>query len=748
MGRLIIISNRLPFSIDQENGQTVIRQSSGGLVSAIKSYFEKEGISEHSFSEKLWMGVADFPQKEWNMVERELKHLDFAVLPLFVDKKLYRDYYNGFSNSVLWPLFHYFPSVVEYEASYFDAYTKVNRLFAERLLPEIKNDDTIWIHDYQLMLLPEMIREQRPDISIGFFLHIPFPSYEIFRLMPRDWKSALLQGVMGADLVGFHTYDYAQHFMKSVKMVLGVDSYFHSLQYQGRLVKADSFPIGIDYKKFEDEANEPETQSYVAEIKKNFENKKIIFSVDRLDYTKGLMDRLCAFDYFLEKYPEWQDKLVFILNVVPSRDEISTYTQRKRQMEEKIGTINGKYSSISWQPVIYRYNHLPFHELSALYQAADVALITPLRDGMNLVAKEYVASCTDQQGVLILSELAGAASELGEALLVNPTDTIEVSDAIHKALTMPPEEQRRRLALMQKRLAEYDVINWVSDFMDQLTNVKEQQRRQKTKLLDDNVQAQVHLHYQLATSRCILLDYDGTLVPLVPKPEDAVPTPELKQLLNDLAADPKNNVVVISGRDQATLDRWLGDLPISMVAEHGATWRMKNEPWQQFVAGPDQWKSEIRPIMQKFVTRCVGSFVEEKTNTIAWHYRKTHPDLGFTRSRELINTLSELLQNTMLQVIDGNKVVEVRMSGFDKGVMALKMVNEIPNDFILCIGDDTTDEDMFKALSDRAYTIKVGNTATAAQYMVYNQKKVLELLEKLMVPLGRKKEEGVNVKMG
>ena len=748
MGRLIIISNRLPFSIDQDNGQTVIRQSSGGLVSAIKSYFEKEGISEHAFSEKLWMGVADFPQKEWNMVERELKHLDFAVLPLFVDKKLYREYYNGFSNSVLWPLFHYFPSVVEYEASFFDAYTKVNRLFAERLLPEIKNDDTIWIHDYQLMLLPEMIREHRPDISIGFFLHIPFPSYEIFRLLPRDWKSALLQGVMGADLVGFHTYDYAQHFMKSVKMVLGVDSYFHSLQYQGRLIKADSFPIGIDYKKFEAEANEPETQSYVAEIKKNFENKKIIFSVDRLDYTKGLMDRLCAFDYFLEKYPEWQDKLVFILNVVPSRDEISTYTQRKRQMEEKIGTINGKYSSISWQPVIYRYNHLPFHELSALYQAADVALITPLRDGMNLVAKEYVASCTDQQGVLILSELAGAASELSEALLVNPTDTIEVSDAIHQALTMPPDEQRRRLALMQQRLADYDVINWVSDFMDQLTNVKEQQNRQKTKLLDDNVRAQVHLHYQLATSRCILLDYDGTLVPLAPKPEDAVPTPELKKLLSDLAADPRNNVVIVSGRDQATLDRWLGDLPVSMIAEHGATWRLKNEPWQQPVAVPDQWKSEIRPIMQKFVTRCVGSFIEEKTNTIAWHYRKTHPDLGFTRSRELINNLSELLQNTLLQVIDGNKVVEVRMSGFDKGVMALKMVNEIPNDFILCIGDDTTDEDMFKALSDRAYTIKVGNAATAAQYMVYDQKKVLELLEELMVPLARKKTAGVNVKMG
>jgi trehalose 6-phosphate synthase/phosphatase len=743
MSRLIIISNRLPFSIDHNGDQTTVRQSSGGLVSAIKSFFENEN-SKSGITGKLWMGVADFPQNEWEMVAGEVANLEFEVLPLFMDQKIYKDYYNGFANSVLWPLFHYFPSLVEYKTEFFEAYVQANREFANRILPGLRADDTIWIHDYHLMLLPEMIREEKPGISIGFFLHIPFPSYEIFRLLPREWKHSILRGILGADLVGFHTHDYAQHFLKSVKMMLGIDSYFHSLQYQNRLVKADLFPIGIDIKKFQQTALEPETVASYNEIKKNFENKKIIFSVDRLDYSKGLMDRLLAFDYFLEQNPDWQDKLVFILNVVPSRDEIDAYHQRKREIEEKIGTINGKYSSISWQPIIYRYNHLPFNELLALYQVSDVALITPLRDGMNLVAKEYVASCTDQQGVLILSELAGAASELNEALLVMPTDIIDVSNAILRALTMSPEEQRERLQLMQKRLAEYDVIKWVSDFLDQLENVKMQQKKQITKMLDEKVMAQIHLHYQVAKSRVLLLDYDGTLVPYARKPEEAAPTRELKKLLYDLASDPANNVVIISGRDEATLEKWLGDLPVSMVAEHGATMKMKNEQWQQYTSIPNQWKDEIRPILQMFVTRCVGSFVEEKNNTIAWHYRNTHPELGFTRSRELINTITELLQNTMLQVIDGNKVVEVRMSGFDKGVIALKMVNDSSPEFVLSIGDDTTDEDMFKALAERAYNIKVSNSPTAAQYMVFSQGKVLEVLQQLMVPFPQRKYAGSN----
>jgi trehalose 6-phosphate synthase/phosphatase len=740
MGRLIIISNRLPFSIDHEGDQLTLRQSSGGLVSAIKSYIESDSSKNRGFTEKLWVGVADFPQNEWTVVSEKFEGRDFQVIPLFLNKLLYKDYYNGFSNSVLWPLFHYFPSLVESQAHYYDAYVKVNRAFADKLLPLLRPDDTVWIHDYQLMLLPEMLRTDKPDITIGFFLHIPFPSYELFRTLPAEWKSSLLKGVLGSDLVGFHTHDYAQHFLQSVKMLLGVDSNFHNMQYQDRLVKADLFPISIDYKKFNKACDDPETKQYYNEIRNNFEGKKIIFSVDRLDYTKGLMDRLNAFEYFLDQYPEWREKVVFILNIVPSRDDIQAYTERKQQIEQKIGTINGKVSTITWQPIIYRYTHLPFSELAALYKAADVALITPLRDGMNLVAKEYVASCSARKGVLILSELAGAANELNEALLVNPTDIVEVTNAINKALTMPQEEQQHRMALMQQRLSDYDVIKWVSDFLDQLSNVKVEQEKQQVKVLDERTGSQIHLHYQMAKSRCLLLDYDGTLVPYAKLPKDATPNEELRALLTNLTADPKNNVVIISGREAETLEKWLGDLPLMLVAEHGASFRPKNEQWQQTVSIPDQWKNEIRPIMQLFVTHCVGSFIEEKTNTLAWHYRNTHPDLGFTRSRELINNLSQLLQNTMLQVVDGNKVVEVRMSGFDKGIMALKIVNDLQPDFVLCMGDDTTDEDMFKALGERAYSIKVSNGSTAAQYTVFSQQKVLQLLRKLMLPLVNKQQ--------
>lgn len=736
MRRLIIISNRLPFSIDREGENVSLRQSSGGLVSAIKSYFENNNDSSAGgFQEKLWMGVADFPQSDWDIVAKEVEHLDFELEPLFVDPNDYKEYYNGFSNSTIWPLFHYFPSIVDYKSSFYEAFVKVNALFAEKLLPILQPGDTIWIHDYQLMLLPDLLRREKPDITVGFFLHIPFPSYELFRLLPTQWKESILQGILGADLVGFHTHDYVQHFLQSIKMILGVDSYFHNVQYQNRLIKVDLFPIGVDFKKFYESDKVTETLDSYKDIKKNFEGKKIIFSVDRLDYTKGLMDRLNAFNCFLEMYPDWKEKIVFILNVVPSRDEIPTYSERKRQIEEKISTINGIHSSISWQPIIYRYNHLPFNELTALYRATDVALVTPLRDGMNLVAKEYVASCSTGHGVLILSELAGAASELGEALMVNPTDITSVAHTINRALTMPLAEQKSRMELMQQRLRDYDVNKWVNDFLDQLANIKKEQLKQQSKLVDSKVFDQIHLHYHMANKRCLLLDYDGTLVPFARLPIEASPNEKLKQLLSNLTEDPKNEVVIISGREAGILDKWLGDIPLSMVAEHGAAFRMKNEGWQQSVSIPDQWKNELRPIMQIFTSRCVGSFIEEKTNTLAWHYRNTHPDLGFTRSRELINTLTQILQNTLLQVIDGNRVVEVRMAGFDKGVMAMKMVTTLDPDFILCIGDDTTDEDMFKALSDRAYTIKVSSGPTAAQYTVFSQQKVLELLNKLMTPI-------------
>lgn len=729
MSRLIIISNRLPFTLDTSGPDPVIRQSSGGLVSALKGYFEHEGDSR--FTDKIWIGSCDFSEEDWHEHRDSLQGADFKVEPVFIDADLYSNYYNGFSNSTIWPLFHYFPSLTQYEKEHFDAYYSVNKLFANKILDILDAGDTIWVHDYQLMIVPQLIRKRVPSATIGFFLHIPFPSYEVLRLLPRQWKRIILQGMLGADLVGFHTYDYAQYFVQSSKMILGLDNYYNTVQFNNRNIKADLFPIGIEYNKFKNAAEDPAVVAYAEDLQKSFEGKKIIFSVDRLDYTKGLTYRLQGYENFLERYPEWREKVIFIFNVVPSRDNIPAYFERKRMVEEKISTINGKYSTIQWQPLIYRYNHLEFQELCGLYLAADIALITPLRDGMNLVAKEYVACCRNK-GVLVLSEFAGASSELSEAYLVNPTDTEELADAIETSLQMPLEEQRERMAMMQQRLMDYDVVHWVNDFLDQLFSLKKEQEKLKVKLIDQQVTEQVKAAYASANNRLILLDYDGTLSPFTRLPSHAAPSQMILGFLEKLVADERNTVVIISGRDARTLEKWLGHLSLSFVAEHGVYIKHKEGDWTPQTTLTTEWKEEIRPLLQAFVTRCAGSLMEEKENTLSWHYRNTHPGLGFIRSRELLNNLVQLTANTPVQIIDGNKVLEVRQTGVDKGVTALKMVNHYNPDFTLCIGDDTTDEDMFKALDEKGITIKIGTGATAANYNIPTQPEVLPFLEQLL----------------
>jgi trehalose 6-phosphate synthase/phosphatase len=730
MRRLILISNRLPFTIEKSGSETRLRQSTGGLVSAIKSYFEKNPDSEHHFDQKIWVGSVDFSLQDLEAMKEEVAQQEFQIEPVAIDENTYNDYYNGFSNSTVWPLFHYFPSLLQSKKEFFEAYKSANQKFADKIVSILKDDDIVWVHDYQLMLLPQMIRKKKPNATIGFFLHIPFPSYELLRLLPTEWKKALLAGVLGADLVGFHTHEYAQYFIRSVKMVMKIDNQFNTLLYKDRLVKIDLFPLGVDYEKFHSSTADIEEQ--VNKLKGTFADMKIVFSADRQDYTKGLMDRLYGFDQFLHDFPEWKEKVVYIQNVIPSRDEIPAYIQRKKMLEELIGKVNGKHSTIQWQPIVYRYNHLEFDQLNALYKVADTALITPLRDGMNLVAKEYVASRNDTQGVLILSELTGAASELSESILVNPLDREELSKAINQALTMPLEEQQERMMMMQKRLKEYDVVKWMTDFLDQLRAVKKDQDKLRMKLLDEKALQKLIDEYNAAEKRLMLLDYDGTLAPFSRIPSEATPSKYLIEQLEMMASDPKNEVVVISGRDEKTLHSWLGKLPISLVAEHGASIRFKGSEWRKQFNIQQGWKDRIRPIMELFTSRCAGSLVEEKENTLAWHYRNTISDLGFTRSRELINAISQLISNTSLQVIDGNKVVEVRQSGVDKGTTAMKLVNNFSPNFVFCIGDDATDEDMFNILRNKAFTIKIGNGATAAEYNILQQTEVLPLLSNLI----------------
>lgn len=720
--RLVIISYRLPFSFKNENGTMTMKPSAGGLVTAMKSL----DLSD-SPQKPVWVGCADFPRRTWE----KYKHLvndDFEYVPVFLDKKVNADFYNGFANSVLWPLFHYFTTYVEYEERYFTAYKKANEAVAATLGELIQPDDVVWVHDYHFMGLPRLLREQHPEATIGFFLHIPFPSYELVRIVPDVCREYLLTGMLGADLVGFHTTDYNIHFLQSVQLALGVQQKVWKLTYQQRTVQTGVFPVGINYALFNDAFDREDVVAERQNLKSAYEGKQIIFSVDRLDYTKGVMQRLDALEWFLAHYPEYTDKIVFILVVVPSRDEISKYGERKQLIEQAVGRINGKYGSLTWRPIVYQYGSVTNAELNALYTACDVALITPIRDGMNLVAKEFVASRRDRQGVLVLSDMTGAATELTEALLINPLDEAEIGEKMKIALEMSAEEQRERMTTMQTRLADYDVKRWANEFLKALLTMQEAVRKNPVRSLKDSVLAELQQTYRQAQARLILLDYDGTLVNFVPRPEMAAPSAETVRVVAQLAAQPGNKVVLISGRDSQTLDGWFGHLPVDMVAEHGAYLKQKGI-WRSGVLDDGSWKDLVRPFLQEFVSRCPGAFVEEKSHSLAWHYRNTREETGFLRSRELIFTMDNLLPEK-LRVLDGNKVVEIKSIETDKGKVARQLTLAQPYDFVLALGDDRTDEDMFCALTlKNQHTVKVGRGSTAAKYRVNGVAEVLELLQ-------------------
>src|SRR4030042_1436547 len=503
--RIIIAAYRLPFKLVRKKEEYYAVQNSGGLVSAILSLSERINSNHNSSPEILWAGTGD------SQLGNEDVHPGVKLLPVEIPRKVNEKYYGGFCNDTIWPLFHYFPSRTVYDNSYFDAYITANNLFFQKLQNLIQPGDFVWIHDYQLFLLPEMVREYFPAANIGFFLHIPFPSYELFRLVPRKWGEIILSGMTGADVVGLHTNDYTQHFIKSVKRTLGYRVERNFISVHERLCKADTFPIGIDFDKFHDACNSQKTIIQKDKLRTFLSGKKLIFSIDRLDYSKGFLFRLKAFERFLEKYPEWHFKVAFNMIVIPSRDNIEDYQEIKKEIEATVGRINGKYSTLNWRPVIYQYKSIPFNELVAIYTMSDVGLITPLRDGMNLVAKEYVACQSKHFGMLILSEMAGAAVELNEAILINPTDIEEASDSINKALCMSDKEKESRILKMQNRLSRYNVFTWTTDFLNQVNEVKKEQKYMKVEFLDDNILQSLKNKYSIAQKRLFLIDYDGTL---------------------------------------------------------------------------------------------------------------------------------------------------------------------------------------------------------------------------------------------
>ncbi|MCL6100919.1 MAG: bifunctional alpha,alpha-trehalose-phosphate synthase (UDP-forming)/trehalose-phosphatase [Bacteroidetes bacterium] len=730
--RLVIAAYRLPFKFTKlKNGYKVV-QNSGGLVSAILSLSQnfKKRSSYIGNNKIVWAGIAEnLPD---NFTAKKFENEFFEIAPVNLPQKLNELFYGGFCNGLIWPLFHYFPSYSVFDNENFKAYEEANLKFCEEIIKIIKPGDFIWVHDYQLFLLPEMIRKKVPDATIGFFLHIPFPSFELFRLLPHHWRGKIINGMLGADLIGFHTQDYTQHFIKSVKRTTGFECLQNVIYTPKRLVKADTFPIGIDYEKFHSACLDKHVLAEKQRLKIHLSDQKLVFSVDRLDYSKGLLLKLKGYELFLERFPGWQSKVVFNMVVVPSRDNIKRYEKMKNEIESTIGRINGKYSSLAWRPIIYQYKSLSFNELVALYDLSDVGLITPLRDGMNLVAKEYVACQVENKGVLILSEMAGAAAELNEALIINPTDSTEMAEAIFNALEMKTAEKHSRLERMQNRIATYNVFTWAFDFFNQTFNTKEQQRLISVRVIDKNNSSQIASAYQNADHRILFLDYDGTLVPFSKYPELATIDRSTLEIIRKLAEDPKNQIVIISGRDKNFLERQFKEMNVTLVAEHGYFIKSAGSNWETTITIDSQWKEAVMKILIEYVNRCNGSFVEEKTGSIAWHYRNSDPDFALLRLHELRDDLAEIIRvshNKDIEILEGNNVLEVKSGKYDKGQAALALMKNKHFDFIFAAGDDKTDEFLFKVLPASAYTIRIGLSSSFAKYKVPDIPFLLKLLK-------------------
>lgn len=720
MRKTIIVSNRLPVKIARKNGEIVLTPSEGGLATGLGSVY-REGNN-------VWIG---WPGQEVTdvMEQAELKTelAKLNLLPVYLTAEEINQFYEGFSNEILWPIFHYMSTYARYEQSYWDFYVQVNEKFKEAVLAVAEPGDVIWVQDYQLLLLPGMLRADLPDASIGFFQHIPFPSYELFRLIP--WRVELLNGILGADLIGFHTFDDARHFIGSCVRLLAYHASANTITVNDRSVMVETFPMGIDNRKFESLSSTAGVQNQVQVLSKRFQDIRIILSIDRLDYSKGILQRLQGFDLFLQNNPWAIEKVGLAMIIVPSRDTVPRYKELRDQIDQLVGNINARYRTMGWSPIHYFYRSFPLEILAALYNLADICLVTPMRDGMNLVAKEYVASRIHNNGVLILSEMAGASKELIDAIVVNPNDANAIAVAIDQALEMSLPEQQLRMRSMRQMVAKFNVHHWVKLFMATLDDVKKTQQSMLARRINMTMAQEMVRDYVHASKRAIFLDYDGTLVDFNVNLEEASPDPELYKILTTLANDPQNQLVLVSGRKKDNLQQWFGQLPIDLIAEHGAWQKSQDGDWVQLPGLTDQWKGEILPILDTFTDRTPGALIEEKSYSLVWHYRKVEEGLGELRANELVDTLRYYIADKPLQLLPGDKVIEIKNVEINKGKAALSWMKEAAFDFIMGIGDDVTDEDIFKALPATAYTIKVGSYISAARFYLRSFREVRQLLK-------------------
>ncbi|KAJ1570011.1 Trehalose-6-P synthase/phosphatase complex synthase subunit [Nowakowskiella sp. JEL0078] len=734
--------------------------SSGGLVSALSGLKK-----EMSFIWIGWPGL-EIPTEEREIVSTQLRE-QHSCVPVYISNDVADRHYNGFSNSILWPLFHYHPGEINFNESHWEAYQEANLAFAETIAEMLVEGDIVWVHDYHLMLMPELLRRQigdRINVKIGFFLHTPFPSSEIYRIVPV--RKAILTGVLHADLIGFHTYDYARHFLSSCTRILGLHTMPNGVVHEGRTIHVGTFPIGIDPDKFTEGLKNPNIQARIKRLEEKFKGMKLIVGVDRLDYIKGVPQKLHALELFLAKHPEWVEKVVLVQVAVPSRQDVEEYIHLQQVVNELVGRINGRFGTVEYTPIHFMHRSVNFEELVALYAVADACLVSSTRDGMNLVSYEYIACQQDRHGVLILSEFAGAAQSLNGSLIVNPWNTEELAQAINEAVTMKDDVRQANHQKLFRYITKYTAAYWGVNFVKELLKVSEQ--NDPTKFVKLSVNRVVNSFVKSTKRKIIFLDYDGTLTTSHNIPDFAKPSSALLETLTKIAAIPNVLIYVMSGRSRMHMDKWFSETGVGLSAEHGCFFRhprvlgedfgmdpsssnytsevrdektiireinkRKNDGWFALVDQIDSsWRDHIRPLFQHYTERTPGSFIEEKEINLTWHYRNSDPEFGSWQAAELQVNLEKILAHMAVSIILGNRTLELRPSMIDKATSVRAIlkdldiprestnssVSSIPShsptvekytktgvfldsdcDFVLSLGDGKTDEIVFQALHE------------------------------------------------
>ncbi|KAK8206578.1 threalose-6-phosphate phosphatase [Zalaria obscura] len=622
----------------------------------------------------------------------------------FKDQSKWRKY----AEHELYTLFHYKqnePTDGRAVRKWWANYYRLNRAFADKILEEYRPGDIVMVHDYHLLLLPNLLRQRVPNIYIGFFLHVPFPSSEFYRCLSR--RKEILEGVLGANMIGFQAFSYSRHFSSCCTRVLGFDSSANGVDAFGAHVAVEVFPIGINASAthlmaFDDSAVDEKIKG----IKELYAGKKIIVGRDRLDSVRGVAQKLQAYEIFLERHPEWHDKVVLIQVTSPTsiEDKEEGADKTANKISDLVARINGNHGSLSFAPVQHYPQYLSREEYFALLRVADLGLITSVRDGMNTTSLEYVICQKDNHGPLILSEFSGTAGSLGNAIHINPWDLGGTADEIYHALTMSDKEKADQHQRLYRHVTTNTVQAWTQNYLKRfLTNLASFDQSSATPALD---RAKLLAQYKKSEKRLFMFDYDGTLTPIVKDPQSAIPSDRVIRTLKMLAADPKNAVWIISGRDQAFLDEWMGHITeLGLSAEHGSFLRQpRSDVWENLTEKEDMsWQSKVMDVFQHYTERTQGSFIERKKIALTWHYRRADPEYGAFQAREcrkhLENTVAKKYD---VEVMPGKANLEVRPKFVNKGEIAKRLVNEYSHnggkspEFVLCLGDDFTDEGMLR----------------------------------------------------